>query len=522
MTLAAVLIAGLAAGGFARPAQAEARPGADCATSEAHCFVLTSLTIDGVSAYPLHELAPLYADYLARPVSQADLVRIAQAITDKYRADGYFLSRAVVPPQGPEPGQARLRVYEGYIGEVTVTGRAAPSVKLMLRGLTAQRPLKLAALERRMMLASDLPGVRLRSNIEPILDDPARHRLVIKTELQRTTASLYVDNRGTQALGPDQAYGRLALNSLVRPGDQLAFAVLSVPSDPRALVYGEASYGAALANDAWVKVTASSSHSRLGVSAFDQSLGANSKALNLRLAYPLKRGRKTSLWTAVAFDARHVEQVYPNGGAYADDLRVLRASLSGSEASQAGSSNLFVQASRGLGAFGASDAKGPRRSRLDADARFWKLNAGLSHYRDIGRYAGVYLSADAQWAPQPLLLSEQFAPGGAPYGRAYNYAEISGDSGVAALAEFRVGWDPKLAPLTFVQTYAFADAAKVWNHAPSFAPLRADLASAGLGLRLTFRDRVSFKVEAARPLGPAPWETHSHDWRVFASLSAGF
>src|SRR3546814_9446356 len=44
------------------------------------------LTIDGVSVYPLRDLAPLYADYLVREVSTQDLVTIAQRITDKYRA----------------------------------------------------------------------------------------------------------------------------------------------------------------------------------------------------------------------------------------------------------------------------------------------------------------------------------------------------------------------------------------------------------------------------------------------------
>jgi hemolysin activation/secretion protein len=119
-------------------------PGQSCGKPGADCFVLTSLTIDGVTAYPLRDLAPLYADYLAREISQEDLVRIAQAITDKYRSDGYFLSRAVVPPQGPQRGQARIFVYEGYVGEVEVVGDAAPAFEALLGGLAERRPLRLA------------------------------------------------------------------------------------------------------------------------------------------------------------------------------------------------------------------------------------------------------------------------------------------------------------------------------------------------------------------------------------------
>src|SRR6185503_453233 len=154
MTLALAIMAAPA-----RAATPVPDPGADC-PGRHDCFVLTGLTVDGVTAYPLKDLAPLYDAALAREISPDDLVRIAQAITDKYRADGYFLSRAVAPPQGGPPGHARIRVYEGYIDEVKVTGDAAPALQTLLAGLTEHRPLRLTDLERRLTLATDLPGVR--------------------------------------------------------------------------------------------------------------------------------------------------------------------------------------------------------------------------------------------------------------------------------------------------------------------------------------------------------------------------
>jgi hemolysin activation/secretion protein len=497
------------------PGEACARPGADC-------FVLKSLTIDGVTAYPLKDLAPLYADYLAREIAQEDLVRIAQAITDKYRADGYFLSRAVVPPQGAQRGAARLLVYEGYIGDVEVTGDAAPAFEALLAGLTERRPLRLSDLERRLTLATDLPGVRARSRLEPVIEDPARHRLVVTAGLQKWTGSLYVDNRGTDSVGPVQANARVGLNSLVRTGDQLAVSVLTVPDDPGEFVLGELSYGASLSGGQRLRAAVSASRSRQGTTPLNNAVGNESRAASIRVAHPLVRGRRQSLWASLAFDARHVEQTFRNGASYEDELRVARAALQADSGAGGSSTSGFVQVSRGLDIFGASDDGGAGRSRFDADGEFWKLNFGASHYRDVGRRAGLYLSADGQWSPDALLLSEEFAPGGLPYGRAYNYAEISGDSGLAGLAELRVGWDPGLRPLTFFQSYAFVDAAKVWNKSTSFGPRSAALSSAGLGLRLTFRDRVTLRAEAARPLTRTPFETGDKDWRGFFSLWAAF
>lgn len=477
------------------------------------------LTIDGVTAYPLKDLAPLYADQLTREVTMADLARIAQAITDKYRADGYFLARATIPPQNGS-GIVRLRVYEGYISEVKVDGGAAPAVRRMLDGLTDSQPLRLSELDRRLTLAADLPGVRLKSQLEPVMDDPARHLLAVKADVRRLTASIYADNRGTETAGPWQVYGRLGLNSAIAAGDQLGLSVLTVPEDPKEFSQAELSYAYPLKTGGTVRAAASVAEARDPSANLGGVVGNANSAAGLRVSHPLSRGRKHALWAALAFDANHVEQIGPYG--YTDDLRVIRASLYGERQGTGRNTTGFVQLSRGLDVMGATDTVSTGNSRWDADGQFWKLNAHASHYNDLGKHAGVYASVDGQYAGDPLLGSEEFAVGANPYGRAYNYAEITGESGLGGLVEFRWGWDPKLRPLSFVQLYAFADAAQVWrrNAAPGWGS--ASLASAGVGGRLTISQRATLRLEAARPLTRTPWATGDKDWRLFASLNAGF
>jgi hemolysin activation/secretion protein len=405
---------------------------------------------------------------------------------------------------------------------VEVTGDAAPALEALLSGLTERRPLRLADLERRLTLATDLPGVRARSRIEPFLEDPARHRLVVTAGLRRWTGSLFVDNRGTEAVGPVQANGRIARNSLVRSGDQLALSVLTVPDDPGEFVQGELSYGASLPVGSRLRGAISASRSRQGTTPLNNNVGTESEAASLRIAHPLARGRRESLWAAVMIDGRHVEQAFRNGGSYSDDLRVVRASLQADRATATSSTGAFVQVSRGVEILGATERAGVGNSRFDADGGFWKVNAGANYYRDVGKRAGVYFAADGQWSPDRLLLSEEFAPGGLPYGRAYNYAEISGDKGVAGLAELRYGFAPKASPISFLQTYAFIDGAKVWNRPTTLGSRSAAFSSAGAGVRMTLRGRFTVRVEAARPLTRTPFETGDKDWRGFASLFASF
>ncbi len=137
-SVVAILTAGFG-GGPADRALAEAEDAARAAedaqaaqAADDGRFVLHALTIDGVSAYPLGDLAPLYANELAREISVADLAGVAQALTDHYRRDGYFLARASTPRQTSGEGHARLVVYEGYVGEVAFDGDAVPAVGALL------------------------------------------------------------------------------------------------------------------------------------------------------------------------------------------------------------------------------------------------------------------------------------------------------------------------------------------------------------------------------------------------------
>lgn len=175
-------------------------------------FVLTGLTIDGVSAYHQGDLAPLYANALATEIGVSDLAGVAQALTDQYRRDGYFLARAATPRQVGAEGHARLVVYEGYVGEVAFEGDAVPAVGALLSDIVDIRPLKLADLDRRLALANDLPGIKVSARLEPDFDDPARHRLVVTTQLRRVEGQVYVDNRGGAQAGPWQVYARGAVN----------------------------------------------------------------------------------------------------------------------------------------------------------------------------------------------------------------------------------------------------------------------------------------------------------------------
>ena len=90
---------------------AEAPPAAPAAAAlapAAHGPVLRQVVLDGATAIPEAELAPLWAPLLGQPTSPASLTALAQQISAAYRARGYALSQAVVPDQSMADGTARI------------------------------------------------------------------------------------------------------------------------------------------------------------------------------------------------------------------------------------------------------------------------------------------------------------------------------------------------------------------------------------------------------------------------------
>ena len=137
--------------------------------SAASGAVLLALTIDGATVYSPADLALYYETYLTHNIAIDDLVRIAQAITDRYRADGYFLSRAVVPEQNLEAGLARIIVIEGRISSVGFEGDGAPQAARLLADLASDGPARLDELDRRLALANDARnGMTVREALDAI------------------------------------------------------------------------------------------------------------------------------------------------------------------------------------------------------------------------------------------------------------------------------------------------------------------------------------------------------------------
>lgn len=489
----------------------------------ANAFVLTAVEISGATAFPMEKFAPLYDDMLARTITVEDVAKIVDAITAAYRKEGYFLSRATAPAQTAEGGVLYIEVAEGYLANVTVNGEADDSIKRRLRKLMEERPLRLSTLEKALALTGDLKGVSVKSTeIEPDPLDLARHRLIVTVEQDALEASVYADNRGTDAAGPYQVYARAAANSILRTGDQLSVGVFTIPDDPGELALAEVAYQLPLLGaGTYAGISGAVSKFDAGASLATIDTETRTKRLAFSLSHPIIRKRKTSLWANVGFEGRNIEEEQLGVLNFDDKIRVASAWTNFRRDHWNGYTTVYGKASRGVDMFGATVDE-TSLSRPDANGEFTKFEVQISRYQNIGKVFGLYASFAGQTSLDPLLASEEFSLGGARFGRAYDYGELTGDDGVATLVELRYGRDPNIPFLDFYQFYGFYDYGAVWNDnaAPGFEKL--SLSSAGGGLRLTFPSSIYATVEIAKPLDHVPFTQGDRDWRGFFSVSKSF
>jgi hemolysin activation/secretion protein len=486
-------------------------------------FVLHAVSVIGASALPPGQLAATYRSYLGKMVSQADLAAIAQAISDCYRAAGFHLSRAIIPPQDIAEGRVHIQVIEGSITEVDLRGDGAEQfgVRPMFNAVLAERPSRLVTLERQLLLVNNLPGVRITdSSLEEIGGTTGRFRIVVQLKTWHVYAFTGLDNLGSSSVGPWQTYATTAYNSLLTPGDTLAVNLATIVNDPRQLGFGRISYDAPVGTDG-VRLGGSALYSEVRPGDYRRLYNdiTTTEAFEFHGSLvPIESQHQTMTLTAAA-GFSNVSESDVFGKLYDDHIRTI--SLSSDYRLQDGFGGLnyaTLTYRQGLDIFGASHSDDDFVSRYGADANFSVLNFSYTRYQQLVGAWSARLSMASQTASGPLLTSQQFYLGGAAFGRGYGTAEISGDNGVAGSFELRFDQQANLSYLSRLQFYAFTDSGVVWND--GYHPWDGlSLISVGGGVRFFFSEDLQADIAVAFPLSYRAPDNSERTARVLFSVS---
>jgi hemolysin activation/secretion protein len=484
-------------------------------------FVLTAVNVVGATVVTREQIAQIYAQFLHRPVSQADLLKITEGITETYRRRGYALSRALIPPQDVKDGRVQVKVVEGYISNILIEGNDGRrfGAQELLRPLTGERPLRLSTFERSLLLLSDTPGVRIKDTIlKEVGEATGRFHLTVQLETWRAFANVDLDNRGAPETGPLQSFTTTAINSAAANGDVWALNVLTVPNSPEELVYIGGVVDFPLGTDG-VRFGFKGSHSDIRPDGIQGLLHTRTKTdeIGLHAGIKVLRTRQLSLGVGILANMRHAEEHNLTGLVYDDGIWgvTLIADLQVHDKYD-GSTYLVVGVRQGHGEPGSV---GFALSRADAEGSFQRAFWTATRLQSLGGAWSALLSTSGQLASSPLLQSEQFHIGGPLLGRAYSAGALSGDSGMTGLLEIRFDQKLETGPILGYQLYAFVDAGTVWTRSSAG---RESLSSLGGGVRFVLRDGFRAGFEVAVPVADHSPASSDPGTSFYFSLSKSF
>jgi hemolysin activation/secretion protein len=154
--------------------------------------------------------------------------------------------------------------------------------------------------------------------------------------------------------------------------------------------------------------------------------------------------------------------------------------------------------SQGIVGLGASKAKSNNLSRTEAVPDFRKIEASITRLQSVTDDLSLLLTGSGQLASSVLFSAEEFAYGGQSFGRAFDASEITGEHGIAALAELRYN-ACKNEPNLRLQPYLFYDIGRVWNE-DTAQTSRETGASTGFGVRAVTDSGLNINAGLAMPL----------------------
>lgn len=477
------------------------------AGSEALSISLAKVEVEGGFPELVGKADTLVAAFSGKATTVAELYAAARALEKAYFASGYGLVRVSVPPQElKDGGAARLVVVDGYIEQLDLQPlprNVRHRIGAILQPLVGKRHLKLAELQRRLLLAGQVPGVTLRSTLAAG-EATGASLLVIEARYAMVAGQASVDNTLSSALGRAAPVISLSENSLSGHGEQV---YISVSGDSRTDQNGFTSpnpRNRALAVGAVIPIGVDGLSGTWEVSEsittpHAQSNGFQNQSVFDRysagLTYPVSLTRDQSVTVGVAFDmtnewlSAHAPVPTPIS---IDHLRVLHLSLDGYRFTPWNGS---ISGHAGL-EFGV-DAMGARTkaeataaiplSRQGSDARFSKLDLNLSYSQTLHDHLVFDGTVRAQTGfGHAMSSSEQIGVVSTTGLSGFDSGSLEGDAGYVLRSALSSPWAVNAGRFGYVLApYGFAACGEIDLERPTaqeHATVTAQ--SYGVGLRL--------------------------------------
>ena len=478
--------------------------------SESVKIVVKRLKITGGHRYTEQALLAVTGFVPGSELSLLSLRRMALSIADYYHRNGYFVAVAYLPAQETQGGSVTIAVLEGEYGKVTLHNQTNLSDALargILNGLNSGDLIASGILENRLLLLTDIPGVKIKSTLIPGASVGISDLIVAVTPAPRVTGNVEADNAGNFYTGANRIGATLNLNNPTGQGD---IATLRALTSGTRMRYARASYQTQF-DRAKVGVAYSSLEYSLGRDFVMLGAHGHAEIASVYGNYPLIRSRNNNLYLQLAYDAKWFQDKVDSTPSVTDkQSRVLTAGMGGDHRDRLGGGGLASYSL--IWAAGNSDIKTSAILAIDeataqTQGQYHKLGWSFMRLQSMTESVSVYALINGQFASKNLDVSEKMELGGMYAVRAYPEGEAFADQGYVLNLEARTqlpgfssGWGGQMQLIGFVDSGTVKVNKTPWSAGSN----SRTLSGAGIGLNWTGSDSFSVKTYYAHKLGNEP------------------
>ncbi len=493
---------------------------------------LSSVSFRGSTALKPMDFASAYRDFIGKPQK----VGVICEIRDRAAAalfDHGILARVEIPEQRIAGGALILDVIEAHVVNVRVRGDIGPAqaaIERYVEKLRGMKPFDMRKAQRYILLASDIPGVRVRAAIKPSAS-PERGAVDIDVSVTRVDFTVVgnAQNLGSKAVGRWGGLVRADARSFTPLGEDTALVAFhTLDSNEQWVV--QLLEAARIGGDGWIgRFSAVYGESRPGDVLKPLNLKSTSVVAEAEAAYPLIRRRRLNLNVAGGFD--FINQETDAGGASGpltqDRLRVAYLRTDGDLRTYAFDRTFLISGGltvrKGISGLGASDAGSKLLTRSLATPDAWLVRGNGSVETRVAGPISASLRMQAQYASKPLMPYEQISLGNLSTGRGYDPAAVLGDSGLSASFDLRYS-AIQLHPKVLAAPYVFFDVGSVHNNSAEQSGLTPNrtLRSFGAGVLLRLANRANLEITYARPIDNVSADGVRPAPRLLINLTASF
>ena len=488
------------------------------------------VTVSGNEALPLPALAPAFAGLAGATVPLARIEEARIDILRAYREAGYPFAavNAGLTPRPEGGADLEFAVVEGYIAEVKLEGDIGPAGTQALRFLNrliGQRPVSAAAIERALLLVSDIPGVTVRGTLRPLPTEPGALQLVAQLERRWYGGYLNLDNRGYKLVGPWEGLLVAGLNSFTEFGERTELSLYGAQDSTQWFLQGSEE---AFIGSSGLRVRLYAGGGETRPSGTLKALGyfGQSQVAGFGVTYPVIRSRPLNLYLVGGFD------IFDSTIATGTDIRnrpiasrdAIRTLRFGPDWQFLDSGLWFLPPAVTIGSFrlhqgirglGATENGDPLSGRSGAENfGFTKISGEIQRTQPLFSPApGWLLSIQAlfagQWSDDILPQAEKYYLGGARLGRGYYAGQVTGDRAWGAAFELQLdtGFDLPFdigigGTRSTAEFYLFRDIARAFQNRPQDANGR--LSSWGGGVRWVVNANLQLDLEGVHRVATRP------------------